>query len=126
MLVAIAFRFIHIFFMKRGLSEGLAHLAREVNDGMAGRAVKEIDDYMDGLKDKRVLILGLSYRENVKEETKSTTWLLVDQLKQKQADVFVHDPMFTDAETKKTSTHAVFVNRRSSERDRCHYCAGVP
>ncbi|MBM7838861.1 nucleotide sugar dehydrogenase [Alkalihalobacillus xiaoxiensis] len=89
------------FFMKRGLSEGLAHLAREVNDGMAGRAVKEIDDYMDGLKDKRVLILGLSYRENVKEETKSTTWLLVDQLKQKQADVFVHDPMFTDAETKK-------------------------
>lgn len=89
------------FFMKRGLPEGIAHLAREVNDGMAGRAITEVDDYMDGLKNKRVLILGLSYRENVKEETKSTTWLLVDQLKQKQAEVFVHDPMFTDSEIKK-------------------------
>lgn len=88
------------FFMKRGLPEGLAHLARKVNDGMSVYSIKEIDDYMDGLKDKRVLILGLSYRENVKEETKSTTWLLVDQLKQKQAKVFVHDPMFTNIEIK--------------------------
>ncbi|MFS0786525.1 nucleotide sugar dehydrogenase [Shouchella sp. 1P09AA] len=88
------------FFMKRGLSEGLAHLARDVNDGMAAYSIQEIEQELDGLNGKNILILGLSYRENVKEETKSTTWLLLDQLKKKQANVSVHDPMFSEKELK--------------------------
>ncbi|MFB4211622.1 nucleotide sugar dehydrogenase [Shouchella sp. JSM 1781072] len=88
------------FFMKRGLSEGLAHLARDVNDGMAAYSIQEIEQELDGLNGKNILILGLSYRENVKEETKSTTWLLLDQLKKKQANVVVHDPMFSEQELK--------------------------
>ncbi|WP_059103228.1 nucleotide sugar dehydrogenase [Shouchella shacheensis] len=91
------------FFMNRGLKEGLTHFSREVNDGMAEYAISKIENQVGALETKNILILGLSYRGNVKEATKSTTWLLTEQLKKKNANVFVHDPMFTEEEIKSFS-----------------------
>src|SRR6266480_4770929 len=50
--------------------------ARETNDGMAEVGVRLLDERLGGLRSRRVLVLGASYRE----------------------DVMVHDPLFTAEE----------------------------
>lgn len=86
------------FFINKGLTKGLTPLSREINDNMAQYAISKIEKEVGILKDKNILILGLSYRGHVKEPTKSTTLLLMDQLKEKKANVWVNDPLFTDHE----------------------------
>ncbi|WP_043978863.1 nucleotide sugar dehydrogenase [Priestia megaterium] len=86
------------FFINRGLKNGLTQLAREVNDTMASYAIKKIETSIGSLQNQNVLILGLAFRENVKETTKSSTLLLINHLKEKQANVFLNDPLFTDNE----------------------------
>lgn len=93
------------FFINKGLDQGLITLSRQINDNMANYAVSKIEKELDSLADKNILILGLSYRENVKEPTKSTTLLLIDQLKEKKANLFINDPLFTDSEIVKYGVH---------------------
>lgn len=84
------------FFINKGLEEGLTVLSRQINDGMADYAISKVKKEVGNLHDKNILILGLSYRGNVKEPTKSTALLLIEQLKAKNAHVFVNDPLFSD------------------------------
>src|SRR5699024_8962686 len=86
------------FFINKELAEGLTHLSRRINDRMADYSLTKIEKEIGSLQGKNILILGLSYRENVKETTKSTTLMLIEQLKAKVANVFVNDPQFTDHE----------------------------
>ncbi|WP_186576725.1 nucleotide sugar dehydrogenase [Aquibacillus kalidii] len=86
------------FFINKGLVQGLTPMAREINDSMANHAISKIENRLGSLENKNILILGLSYRENVKEPTKSTALLLMDLLKEKQANVLVNDPHFTSSE----------------------------
>ncbi|MFD1848473.1 nucleotide sugar dehydrogenase [Oceanobacillus bengalensis] len=86
------------FFINKGLTEGLTPLSRHVNDNMAPYAISKVEKRIGSLENKNVLILGLSYRENVKEPTKSSSLLLIDHLKEKEANVFVNDPLFTESE----------------------------
>jgi nucleotide sugar dehydrogenase len=86
------------FFINNGLENGLVTLSRKINDNMASYAIKGIQEEFNTLEQKRVLILGLSFRENVKEHTKSSTLLLINELKEKDAIVYVEDPLYTDKE----------------------------
>lgn len=86
------------FFINRGLENGLTNLARKVNDTMADYAIEKIETNLGALQNKNILILGLAFRENVKETTKSSTLLLINLLKQKNANIFLNDPLFTDSE----------------------------
>lgn len=89
------------FFINKGLKPGLTSLSRQINDNMAEHAIMKIENITGNMENKNVLILGLSYRENVKEPTKSSTLLLINQLRMKKATIFVNDPMFTDSEIQK-------------------------
>ncbi|GAB4075122.1 nucleotide sugar dehydrogenase [Barrientosiimonas marina] len=84
------------FFINQGLNTGLVPLSRQVNDGMANYAINKIEKQIGALDDKTILILGLSYRGDVKEPAKSTALLLIEELKNKGAHPFVHDPLFSD------------------------------
>ena len=86
------------FFINKGLGHGLTTLSRKINDRMVDYSISKITNEIGSLENKNVLILGLSYRGNVKEPTKSTTLLLIDQLKNKQANLWINDPLFTDKE----------------------------
>ncbi|MEC2077073.1 nucleotide sugar dehydrogenase [Metabacillus fastidiosus] len=86
------------FFINKGLNNGITSMAREVNDKMSDYAVLQIEKEVGSLENKNVLILGLSFRENVKETTKSSTLLLIKHLQEKQANIFVNDPLFTEDE----------------------------
>ncbi|RBP06726.1 nucleotide sugar dehydrogenase [Rossellomorea aquimaris] len=87
------------FFLNNGLStDGLVHKAREINDSMAVYSVNLIEKEVGKLDSLNILILGLSFRENVKEHTKSITLLLNEILNEKNANVVVNDPYYSPAE----------------------------
>ncbi|MFS0634504.1 nucleotide sugar dehydrogenase [Mesobacillus foraminis] len=86
------------FFINRGLTNGVTELSRTINDTMSEYAIAKIEKEMGSLQGKNVLILGLAFRENVKETTKSSTLLLLNQLKEKQTKIYVNDPLYTDSE----------------------------
>jgi UDP-N-acetyl-D-mannosaminuronate dehydrogenase len=65
---------------------------------MADRAVDLIRDTLGGLDRRRVLVLGASYRENVKELAFSTAIRVVERLHRDGAHVLIHDPYFEPAE----------------------------
>ena len=87
------------WFLINGLGPApMAELARKVNDGMAREAVGLLRDELGGLEGRTVLILGVSYRENVKESYHSAAFLLADALSVEGATILVHDPLFSARE----------------------------
>ena len=79
-------------FKQAGLDFTLAKLCRLINDGMANYAVSLIKDKV---KNKKALILGLSFRPNVKEDALSTSYLLNEELLKSGFEVSVHDVEFS-------------------------------
>jgi nucleotide sugar dehydrogenase len=82
----------------RGVELSLAATAREVNDLQAGRAVARLDTAIGGLAGRRVGVLGLGFRPDVKEHICSPTFLVEASLRSYGAEASVHDPLYTDAE----------------------------
>lgn len=76
----------------------LARIGRETNDSMVDRSVEELADALGGLEGRRVLVLGASYREDVKELAFSTAIPLVERLHRLGATVLIHDPLFAPRE----------------------------
>jgi nucleotide sugar dehydrogenase len=73
---------------------------RRTNDHMAEVAIHNLDEALGGLASRKVLVLGASYREDVKELAFSTAILIVDLLHKAGADVLIHDPLFKPDELK--------------------------
>lgn len=73
-------------------------MARATNDGMAPYAIGLLREAMGDLSGKSVMILGLAYREDVKEAAFSSAWLLIEALEKEKANVFVNDPLFSSEE----------------------------
>jgi nucleotide sugar dehydrogenase len=85
-------------FLLEGDAARLPEAARELNDGMAAYAVDRLAAAIDGLAGKTVVILGLSYRRDIKEAAFSSTFLLSKELAARGARALVHDPYFTPDE----------------------------
>lgn len=82
-------------FKQAGLDFTLASHSRLINDKMPEYAVSLIKDKV---KNKKALILGLSFRPNVKEDAVSITYLLHDVLINSGFEVKVHDVEFSKNE----------------------------
>ena len=65
---------------------------------MAARALDQLAGVMGDLEGARVLVLGVSYREDVKELAFTTAIPLVEMLHRRGAHVVVLDPLFTPQE----------------------------
>lgn len=74
--------------------------ARSINDAMAEHAVDRLATALVTLTDTTVVILGLAYRAGVKESRHSSAFELARALRARGAAVYVHDPLFSDAETR--------------------------
>lgn len=72
----------------------LARAAREINDGMAAFVVSAIEQHLGSLVGQSVLILGLAYRPDVREDAFSSAFGLRDALVASGATVHGHDPYF--------------------------------
>jgi len=72
----------------------LPRAARLVNDAMAEYAVKRIEAVTGSLARQAVLILGVTYRSNVREVAFTSAKLLQNALLERGATVYVDDPLF--------------------------------
>jgi nucleotide sugar dehydrogenase len=89
------------FLLEGGADAPLVRLAREVNDAQPRYVVDKLETQLGDLKGKRVLILGIAYRENVKETASSPGVDMAKILKDEGAQVFGNDPYYTDEELRR-------------------------
>jgi nucleotide sugar dehydrogenase len=82
----------------RGIETGLTKLARSINDQQPSYVLDRVEQVYGALKGRRVLILGLGFRPQVKEHVCSPAFQLRDDLMRRGASVCLHDPLYSDAE----------------------------
>jgi UDP-N-acetyl-D-mannosaminuronate dehydrogenase len=75
----------------------LAELARKINASQP----RKVLDKIGNVKDKKCIVLGVSFRPQVKESAYSPAFTLVTELLQRGAKVTVHDPLYTDEEIRR-------------------------
>jgi nucleotide sugar dehydrogenase len=75
--------------------------SRRTNDGVLGTVIKTIENQLGGLDDAPILVLGLTYREGVKELAYSRALPLIDRLCFHGAEVFGYDPLLSAEEIEK-------------------------
>ena len=71
-------------------------LAREINESMGAFAVDAIEDRIGSLDGQPVVILGIAFRGDVREDAFSSAFKLRDELAAAGARVLAHDPYFDD------------------------------
>ena len=79
-------------------------LADEINLGMPSYFVDRATDTLGGLKDKKVLVIGVAYKPNVSDVRETPVKSLIEGLKQKGAQVYWHDDLVKDWNGEKTVT----------------------
>ena len=72
-------------------------LAREINESMGAFTIDRIEERLGSLDGQPVVVLGVAYRGDVKEDAFSSAFRLRDELIAAGARVYAHDPYF-DAE----------------------------
>ncbi len=88
---------VYPWFLINELNVPLIKLARDVNDDMVNYYAKKIDK----IGGKRVCVIGLSYREGVKEKAYSRSIDLIRLLKKKGYEVYGLDPLYSREEIDK-------------------------
>ena len=76
-----------------GAPSRFIELADKINQEMPGYFVGRAEEKLGELKDKRVLIVGVSYKPNVADVRESPVEALINGLKQKGAQVSWHDDL---------------------------------
>lgn len=76
----------------------LVSMARQVNDAMPGWVLARVAEAIGGLEGKRVLVLGLSYRADVREMTHSVGLSLIDGLRVAGATPLGADAYYSEEE----------------------------
>jgi nucleotide sugar dehydrogenase len=83
------------FLLSRAPEMELVDVSRRVNDGQIGLAIKAIQKALGGLEDVPVLVLGLTYREGVKELAYSRALPLIERFSFHGAVVSAYDSLLT-------------------------------
>ncbi len=69
-------------------------LARQINEGMARFTVETIEARIGPVRGSSVLVMGIAYRADVREDAFSSAYRLRDELRAAGATVYGHDPYF--------------------------------
>jgi len=95
-------------------------LAGEINTAMPEHVVHRVVDALNArnkaVKGSRVLILGLAYKPNVDDERESPSYVLINLLSERGAEVAYYDPYVPVI--KPTREHSQFAGRKSVGWDR--------
>ena len=95
-------------------------LAGEINTAMPEHVVHRVADALNdrnkAVKGSRILILGLAYKPNVDDERESPSYVLMDLLSERGAQVEYHDPYVPVI--KPTREHSHWAGKKSVEWNR--------
>jgi nucleotide sugar dehydrogenase len=83
------------FLLARAPDLQLPAVARRINDGQVGLAVGALQRELGSLENVPVLVLGLTYREGVKELAYSRAVPLIERLRFHGAEVWAYDPLLS-------------------------------
>ena len=79
-----------------GLSTRFIELAGEINTAMPEFVVQKVGDALNqvgrSIKDSKILVLGVAYKADVDDERESPSFVLMEKLEAKGAEVLFHDP----------------------------------
>ncbi len=89
------------FLLSRAPEMELVALSRRVNDGQIGVAIKALQKELGSLEGVEVLVLGLTYRDGVKELAYSRALPLIERLSFHGAIVAAYDPLMTPEEVER-------------------------
>ena len=81
-----------------GVTQRISEAAREINDNQPIRQLERVAAAWKSLSGQRVHVLGLGFRENVKVDTLSPAYPLVQELRCQGALVTLEDPLYTEEE----------------------------
>lgn len=90
------------FLLSRAPEMELVALSRRVNDGQVGVAIRAIQKALGGLEGVPVLVLGVTYRDGVKELAYTRAIPLIERLAFHGALVSAYDPLLSDDEIART------------------------
>ena len=76
-----------------GAASKFIDLADEINQAMPSYFVERAKQIIDGVKGKKILVIGLSYKPNVADVRESPVISLIEQLRKAGADVSWHDDL---------------------------------
>ena len=79
-------------------------LADQINQEMPGYSVGRAEEKLGGLKAKKVLVIGVSYKSNVADVRETPVESLIFGLKQKGAQVYWHDDLVKEWNGEKSVT----------------------
>jgi UDP-N-acetyl-D-glucosamine dehydrogenase len=95
-------------------------LAGEINTGMPEyvlhKVAEALNDCRKAINGSRILVIGLAYKPNVDDERESPSYVLMEMLKKRGADVAYHDPYV--AVIRPTREHAHWAGTRSVAWDK--------
>ncbi len=94
------------FLLDRAPEMELVAQARRVNDGQVALVIDRLAEMLGTLDGASVLVLGLTYREGVKELAYSRALPLISGLWERGAGVQAFDPLLTGPETERTGATA--------------------
>ncbi len=72
--------------------------SRLANKKMPIHVIDKLESSIGGVRNRKIAILGLTYRAGVKESAFSGAWDLVDEIKSRGGNPVVHDPMYSRKE----------------------------
>jgi len=94
------------FLLDRAPEMEIVALARRVNDGQVDVVLDGLARSLGTLDRASVLVLGLTYREGVKELAYSRALPLISGLRERGAEVLAFDPLLTGPETERSGARA--------------------
>ena len=83
----------NIFNNKSKVSFPFSELAIKVNRRMPENTFEALNSVVKNLRNKKVCILGLTYKSDVEDMRDSPSFSLMKKLIKAKADVFAHDPI---------------------------------
>src|SRR5690606_9111815 len=84
------------FLMQGRGPSALSALGRQINDSMPGYAVQRLEELLGSLRDKRVLILGLTFRPNIAVTPHTNSVDLLREFTARGAIVRGHDALLSE------------------------------
>jgi nucleotide sugar dehydrogenase len=87
-----------VLYLQSDPDASIVKTARQVNSEMPNYAIELLEKEVEDLRDKLVLVVGVTYRSGSKESYKSGASVIKKLLETKQAKVIVTDPLYSREE----------------------------